>query len=99
MNVKNNIATVLNGQDKFSDVIKNICGLGIAPTSESQNKLNMTTQDVTYLKTKLEEIKEKYDFILIDNSPVVNKLTYCSLVSSGYLLIPCQVNTLITTRN
>ena len=93
VNVKNNIATVLNEQDKFSDVIKNICGLGIVPTSESQNELNMTIQDVTCLKTKLEEIKEKYDFILIDNSPAVNKLTYCSLVASDYLLVPCQVNT------
>ena len=58
VNVKNNIATVLNEQDKFSDVIKNICGLGIVPTSESQNELNMTIQDVTCLKTKLEEIKK-----------------------------------------
>lgn len=40
------------------------------------------------LKNKLDEIKELYDYIIIDNSPSLGILTVNSLVTSDYIIAP-----------
>lgn len=40
------------------------------------------------LKEKLENIKNKYDYILIDNSPSLGLLTINSLMASDYIIAP-----------
>lgn len=42
------------------------------------------------LSYKLEEIRENYDYIIIDCSPSFNLTTYNALVASDYLLVPVQ---------
>ena len=44
------------------------------------------------LKGILEEVKNDFDFILIDCPPSLNNLSTNAIVSSDYLIIPCQTD-------
>ena len=50
----------------------------------------------TVIKSRLSEIVNDYDFVLIDNPPHLGLLTINSLVASDYVLIPCATNSLAT---
>ena len=42
------------------------------------------------LKTALEAVKDKYDYIFIDCPPAVNQVTTAALVASDYVIIPTE---------
>ena len=50
----------------------------------------------TVIKSRLSEIGNDYDFVLIDNPPHLGLLTINSLVASDYVIIPCATNSLAT---
>lgn len=50
----------------------------------------------TVIKSRLSEIVNDYDFVLIDNPPHLGLLTINSLVASDYVIIPCATNSLAT---
>lgn len=43
----------------------------------------------TYLRDMIEEIKDDYDFIVIDTSPYLGGLEKAAIIASDYLLLPC----------
>lgn len=58
--------------------------------NEIDLKLSATFDRERLLFYKLNEIKENYDYIIIDCSPSFNLTTYNSLVASDYLIVPVQ---------
>ena len=96
---EHNIGTVLDKQDKIQDAIQTVNGIDIVPaTNILLNNLNMTLPQEDpgnyehRLKEALIEIKDLYDFIIIDNPPVLQALSYNSLIASDYIIIPCQAD-------
>lgn len=51
-----------------------------------------TTENLTpiLLKSAIEPIKNKYDFIIIDTPPALGNLSFNSLVASDYVVIPIE---------
>ena len=75
-------------------------GLDLAPSTieltMAETALINTFARETVIKGKLLELKDEYDFVLIDNPPHLGLLTINSLVASDYVLIPCATNSLAT---
>lgn len=75
-------------------------GLDLVPSTikltTAETSLINTFARETVIKSKLYEIKDEYDFVLIDNPPHLGLLTINSLVASNYILIPCATNSLAT---
>lgn len=71
---------------------KLLCDIIIADErlNEIDLKLSATFDRERILSYKLNEIKQNYDYIIIDCSPSFNLTTYNSLVASDFLLVPVQ---------
>ncbi|WP_027338540.1 ParA family protein [Halonatronum saccharophilum] len=89
----------------------NIKGIDIIPSSVKLADIDIKLSDkknrVNILKSKLDHIEGKYDFILIDCPPSLNLVVLNSLVASDSILIPAEpglyslkgLNRLIQTFN
>ena len=91
VNNTNIIDCILETDIDYLDLAPSTIKLTMAETS-----LINTFARETVIKSKLLEIKDEYDFILIDNPPHLGLLTINSLVASDYVLIPCATNSLAT---
>ena len=56
-----------------------------------ENKLNQLSAINFTLLSKLEEVKDVYDIVLIDTPPSLNLYARIALVSADYLLIPSDL--------
>jgi chromosome partitioning protein len=56
----------------------------------SQAELGMNFSHIYILKSRLESIRERYDYILIDTPPNDQYMTSASLIASNSVLIPFQ---------
>ncbi len=69
-------------------------GLNLVPSKISMAKLESTLLgeiDSYYrLKDKIEEIKKKYQYIVIDTPPTLGLITLNALVAASHILIPIQ---------
>ncbi len=80
----------------LQDVIKktSIFGLDILPSSPhlsgAQVELNNFPDKETRLRNVLSQVKDQYDYILIDLPPSLGLLTINGLVAADYVLIPIQ---------
>jgi len=92
-----NISEIIlsDGKENIFDVIQktSVERLHIAPAGESLASAelqmsNIMTRQYLLEKTLQNTFLNKYDFILIDNSPSIGLLTLNSLVASHYALIP-----------
>jgi len=75
---------------------KNLHGMDLVPSNIdlSGAELALVTADLRDFKLReaLEPVKNNYDFVLIDCPPSLGILSYISLVSSNYVLIPIQTH-------
>ena len=87
---------LIRNEDKIENIIlrSTIPGLDVAISKISMAKLEPSLLgeiDGHYrLKDTLDEVKKKYDFILIDTPPTLGLITLNSLVASDRILIPIQ---------
>jgi chromosome partitioning protein len=87
---------VLNGQATLVDIIQSspVPRLDIAPARIGLAKLEgqlVGELDAHYrLKDRLLEIKDRYEFIVIDTPPALGLITVNALVAATHLLIPVQ---------
>ena len=89
---------LVKNEDKIENIItkSTIPGLDVAVAKISMAKLEpalLGEIDGHYrLKDKLESIKNKYDFIIIDTPPTLGLITLNSLVAADRILIPIQAS-------
>ncbi len=97
-NFEFNILHILNDSKKISEVIikTNIQNLSLVPSS-----IGLVSFDKDYyesskqnreliLKSKLNEIKDEYDYIIIDSPPALGPITINALSASDSVIIPIQ---------
>lgn len=92
-----NIYHVLLGRKKISDILINteISTLDIAPSNVSLFALEKDLKKLNgnqnlILKNKLEEVKDLYDYIIIDSPPALGDITINALCASDWVIIPVQ---------
>ena len=95
-NIENTIYDVMLEECSLSDVKLSTCvkGLEVAPAN-----INLTGAEIELigkegreyiLKREIENIKEQYDFIIIDCPPSLNIITVNALTASDTVLVPIQ---------
>jgi hypothetical protein len=62
-------------------------------SAESEFATNMLLNGVNAMKERVQEVRDQYDFILIDCLPSLGVLCLGALVASDYVLIPVETNT------
>jgi chromosome partitioning protein len=62
--------------------------------AESEFATNMLLNGVNAMKERVQEVRDQYDFILIDCLPSLGVLCLGALVASDYVLIPVETNNL-----
>jgi chromosome partitioning protein len=93
-----NIYHVLIDRKKLSQIIlkTSLPTLHIAPSNiglvgvEKEFYDNKTKGRELVLKTKIEEIKDQYDFIIIDSPPALGSITVNALSAAHSIIIPIQ---------
>jgi len=89
---------LLDSQANMKELVRStaIENLYLIPSKLSLAKLEsklIGEIDAYYrLKTKIKEIENEYDFILIDTPPALGLLTANALVAANYVLIPVQAS-------
>lgn len=97
-----NIAAVLDEDNptKISDAIVNTHGFdmipGVPELTNIEKKLIVDVDVNKYrlLSDTLEDIKDQYDYIIIDNAPAESMLVYNSIIASDGYIIPAQTHPL-----
>lgn len=83
LNPEKTIHDVLAGTIRIESAIQNKFGVDVIPGSYSHDKdLNLLK-----LKDKLKNIKEKYDFVILDTSPSLNEEILSSILASDSLFV------------
>ncbi|MCK4766152.1 MAG: ParA family protein [Candidatus Aminicenantes bacterium] len=97
--IRFSIFDFLEGSDvSFEEVLQktDINNLSILPASISlaklESKLISEIDGHFRLKDKIDSVKYKYDFIIIDTPPTLGMITINSLVAASHLLIPIQAS-------
>ncbi|PPB68383.1 ParA family protein [Campylobacter hyointestinalis] len=92
-----NIYHVLTGRKKLSEIIlkTEIPTLHLAPSNIGlvgiEQEFNDQTKDYkAILKNKIAELRDSYDFIIIDSPPALGSLTINALSASDSVIIPIQ---------
>lgn len=82
------------GEIDEAEVQTDIPNLKVMPSTMDLSAAEFELRDIPnrefLLKTKLQQVKSKYDFILIDCPPSLGLLTLNSLVASNSIIIPLQ---------
>jgi chromosome partitioning protein len=95
-NLQLSMYDVLSGSAALTDVIvpSSVAHLDIAPSRIALAKLEaQLVGDIDghfRLKDRLESVRGKYDFILVDTPPALGLITVNALVAATHLLIPVQ---------
>lgn len=87
LNTEYNIYNLLNNEVYIEKCIyqTNVKNIDIIGGSKILNQLNL---DFTTLASKLNQIKNNYDYILIDTPPQLSTITAMSCIASDNILIP-----------
>lgn len=86
------LSDVLGSQASISEAIQHTERADLI-SSGNLNTFN-TNKNITpeLLRNKLEEIKENYDFIIIDTPPSLGIITINALTASDFVIIPAQAD-------
>ena len=97
-NTENNINNVLtNNTNIKSTIIKFNNGLSIIPGSHKLTETQGKLTDYGLLKKALRDIKDMYDFIIIDTQPSLSILTILAMITSHEIWISFQPEWLALT--
>jgi chromosome partitioning protein len=94
--VKNDIYSVLEGRINVNEAIVNheLKYMKILPSSRSLARFELEvateTDNHLFLKKILDQIEEKFDFIIIDSPPSLGIITINTLTAAQFVLIPIQ---------
>ena len=85
------ITDFLSGNCYAEDAIVECGYYNLLPGDEYLSNIEMSEDaEPNLLKSAIINIREKYDFIIIDTPPALGRLSYNSLVASDYVVIPCE---------
>ena len=85
---------IINGKKRYSSIVTCVEGLEVIPAN-----INLTGAEIELigndrreyiLREALEEVKDAYDFIVIDCPPSLNMITVNALVAADTVLVPIQ---------
>lgn len=92
-----NIYTALTGEAGLRETIlrsEELPGLSLVPSNinlvGAETELAQTEGGQFRLKTMLDEVKNEYDFVIIDCSPSLGMLTLNALIAADSVIIPVQ---------
>ncbi|WP_294599478.1 ParA family protein [uncultured Rikenella sp.] len=92
-----NIYTALTGETELGETIlrsEELPGLSLVPSNinlvGAETELAQTEGGQFRLKTMLDEVKNEYDFVIIDCSPSLGMLTLNALIAADSVIIPVQ---------
>lgn len=97
--IENTVYQLMIGECKIEDaiikdVLEDIKGLDIIPANVDLAAVEVELMDVEQkeyiLKNALSEVKDKYDFIIIDCPPSLSQLTVNSMTTASTVLVPIQ---------
>jgi len=94
--VSSTMSEVLLGQKRITEIILNtkFKELDLAPVTpqlaNAEVELAGLSKKFIQLKSAIAEVREGYDFIIIDSPPSLSLLTVNGMIASDYLLLPVQ---------
>ena len=92
----NSMTEVMLGVAKFADIIQETAfkNFYLAPTTpqlaNAEVEMTGAKQRFAILKKALAEVRDDYDFILIDSPPSLSLLTVNGMIAADYLILPVQ---------
>ena len=92
---KPTIYDVLNAEKPIADAIQKCGRIDIITSSKELSKSDKEFgehDDIFLLADVIELIKDKYDYIFIDNGPARSTLLTMAYVASDYIIIPTEVD-------
>jgi chromosome partitioning protein len=93
------IAACYRGERPFPDAVihpSGVDGVDLVPGSGAATSYNLPDPHLldedaqTCLRSLLEECRDRYDLVLIDNPPNLHLCSWAAMVASDYLLVPVQ---------
>ncbi len=82
------ISDVLQGRAVSKAIIKLDNGISIIPADKDLKSIQMNLSKFDILSKALKDIKNDYDYIVMDTSPGINVLTINAILTSNMILIP-----------
>lgn len=93
---KATIYDVLKAEISIEDAIQHLDDFDFIAASEKLSKADKefsAPEDIYLLKLALSYVEDRYDYVIIDNSPSRNALLNMSYVASNYVIIPTECDT------
>lgn len=89
------LGTVIRGERSLRQIIRRVGeGLALAGSARELTQLEkILGQQPAYqffLRDQLEELRDDFDYVLLDTPPALTSLTYAALVASDAVFIPVQ---------
>lgn len=98
-----NLATMYDVLAKGEDIKKTILSiepnLDLIPATDTVISLNETNASFRRMKESLNEIKDRYDYILIDVSPTPNRSHALALSIADFVLVPMMADVTCLAAN
>ena len=94
--LSNTMSEVILGERRLSEIILNtkFKGLDLASTTpqlaNAEVEMTKLSKKFVQLKNAINEVRDNYDFVIIDLPPSLSLLTVNGMIAADYLLMPVQ---------
>lgn len=94
--LSNTMSEVILGERRLSEIILNtkFKGFDLAPTTpqlaNAEVEMTKLSKKFVQLKNAINEVRDNYDFVIIDLPPSLSLLTVNGMIAADYLLMPVQ---------
>ena len=94
--LSNTMSEVILGERRLPEIILNTIfkGLDLAPTTpqlaNAEVEMTKLSKKFVQLKNAINEVRDNYDFVIIDLPPSLSLLTVNGMIAADYLLMPVQ---------
>ena len=94
--LSNTMSEVILSERRLSEIILNtkFKGLDLAPTTpqlaNAEVEMTKLSKKFVQLKNAINEVRNNYDFVIIDLPPSLSLLTVNGMIAADYLLMPVQ---------